>query len=123
MQTRRDLLRICAKSVVLSAVLWLLFLAVAARFGWPLYAGMFTIIWIIPLTIAGSVALTASERFLVILGVSVTLVILTFAAMPLLYPNSAWTVRGLLGALVLGALIGILSTFIVPRFGGSGVRR
>lgn len=123
MQTTRDLLRIGAKSVALSVVLWLVFIAVAARFGWPVYAGLFTIVWIIPMTIAGSVALTRSERFLLILGVSVTLVILTFAAIPLLYPTSAWTLRGLLGAVLLGALIGILSAFVVPNFGGSSVRR
>jgi hypothetical protein len=124
MQTNKDLLRIGARSVLLTVVLWLLFLAIATRFEWPLYAAGFMVAWIVPMTIsAGSIPLTAVERFLLILGVSVTVVVLTFASMPLIYPGSTWSIRGLLGAVILGALIGTLSTLIVPRLRDSRVRR
>jgi hypothetical protein len=124
MQTNKTLLRIGAKSLLLTVILSLLFVTIAARFDWPLYAPVFIIAWIVPMTIsAGSIQLTARERLLLILAVSVTVVILVFAAMPLIYPSSTWSFRGLVGAVILGVIIGTLSTLVVPRFRDSNVQR
>jgi hypothetical protein len=120
MPTKRDLLRIAAKSALLTIALWVIFLTIGMRFDWPLYAPIFTIIWIVPMTIsAGSIQLTSRQRVLIIFGVCVVVTVLTFATTLLIYPTSTPSLRGLLGALILGAIIGILSTLVVPRLRGS----
>jgi hypothetical protein len=76
----------------------------------------------VPMTIsAGSILLTSRQRVLMIFGVCVAVTILTFATTLLIYPNSTPSLRGLLGALILGAIIGILSTLVVPRLRGSSL--
>lgn len=102
MPRTRDLLRVAAKSVLLTIALWVLFLAISVRFAWPVYAPVFTIISIVPMTISsGSIPLTAIQRFLMVLSVSVTVIVLTFAAMPLVYARPSWSLRGLFGAVML----------------------
>ena len=122
MPTKTDLLRIAAKSALLTIALWIIFLTIGMRFDWPLYAPIFTIIWIVPMTIStGSIQLTSRQRVLMVFGVCVAVTILTFATTLLIYPNSTPSLRGLLGALILGAIIGILSTLVVPRLRGSSL--
>lgn len=72
---------------------------------------------------AGSIPLTTRERFVLVFGVAFTVVVLTFSVMPLIYPSSIWSFRGLFGAVLLGAIIGILSSFYAQGVRDAGARR